>query len=126
MKILVIHDNLSKAMFAHAVPKKGIDENRYIVDQFVNDVLWLGYARAVIKSDNEPAIVKVVEQTLMDLKVSGLDQAASEGSVPYDPQSNGDAEAAVRILKGSVRTFQLGLERMIKARIPAGHPIMSW
>ena len=91
LKVLVIHDNLSKALFAHAVPQKGLDNDRYVIDQFVNDILWLGYARVVIKSDNEPAIVKVVEETLMNLKVSGLDQAASEGSVPCDPQSNGDA-----------------------------------
>ena len=83
---MVIHDNISKALFAHAVPQKGVDEKNYIVDQFVNDILWLGYARVIVRSDNEPAIKKVVEDTLAALKVSGLDQAAAEGSVPYDPR----------------------------------------
>ena len=96
VKILVMHDNLSKSLFAHAVPQKGVDEKRYVDDQFVIDILWLGYARVIIKSDNEPAIVKVVEETLQSLKVNGLDQAAQEGSVPYDPQTNGSTEGAVR------------------------------
>ena len=126
LKIMVIHDNISKALFAHAVPQKGVDEKNYIVDQFVNDILWLGYARVIVRSDNEPAIKKVVEDTLAALKVSGLDQAAAEGSVPYDPQTNGDAEAAVGVLKSSIRTYQLGLERQVQAKIPAGHPLMTW
>ena len=108
---MVIHDNISKALFAHAVPQKGVDDKKYIVDQFVNDILWLGYARVIVRSDNEAAILKVVTETLAALKVSGLDQAAAEGSVSYDPQTNGDAEAAVGVLKSSIRTFQLGLER---------------
>ena len=65
-------------------------------------------------------------ETLEALKVSGLDQASAEGSVPYDPQTNGDAEAAVGVLKSSIRTFRLGVERQINARIPLGHPVMTW
>ena len=126
LKVLVVYDSLSKALFAHAVPQKGVDERGYIVDKVSTDILWLGYARVIVRSDNEPAIVKVVEEVLKTLKITGLDQAAAEGSVPYDPQSNGAAESAVRLLKGSVRTLQLGLERQIRARIPVGHPIMSW
>jgi hypothetical protein len=123
---LVVYDSLSKALFAHAVPQKGVDKQGYIVDKVSTDILWLGYARVIVRSDNEPAIVKVVEEVLKTLKITGLDQAAAEGSVPYDPQSNGAAESAVRLLKGSVRTLQLGLERQIRARIPVGHPIMAW
>ena len=115
LKIIVVHDNISKALFAHAVPQKGVDEKKYVVDMLVNDILWLGYSRVIIRSDNEPAIAKVVAETLEALKVSGLDQAAAEGSVPYDPQTNGDAEAAVGVLKNSICTFRMSLERQIKS-----------
>ena len=31
-------------MFAHAVPRKGIDEKRFFVDMVVEVVFWLGYS----------------------------------------------------------------------------------
>ena len=65
-------------------------------------------------------------ETIKRLKVDGIDQASAEGSVPYDPQSNGAAESAVGLLKGTVRALQLGLEKQIGARIPANHPLLTW
>ena len=46
-------------------------------------------------------------EALRVLKVKGLDSAAPEHSVPYDPQTNGAAEAAVKIAKGSLRWHKL-------------------
>ena len=91
VKVLVIYDSESKAIFAHAVPQKGVDEPGYVVDKIVTDIQWLGYSRVILRTDNEKAIVKLVEEVLKELKVTGIDQAAAEGSVPYDPQSNGAA-----------------------------------
>ena len=126
LKVLVVYDSKSRCLFAHAVPQKGIDESRYVIDAFATDIAWLGWSRVIIRSDNEPALVKLVIETLKTLKVNGLEQASAEGSVPYDPQSNGAAEAAVGILKGSLRTLILGLERQIGARVPVTHPIVTW
>ena len=55
--------------------RKGIDEKRFSVDMVVEDVLWLGYSKVLLKSDNEPAIVKLLKESLATLKVSGVDQA---------------------------------------------------
>ena len=126
LKVLVVFDGETKSLFAHAIPKKGLDEHGYIVDQVAQDVIWLGHSRVVVRSDNEPAIVKLVTEALKKLKVSGLDQAAAEGSVPYDPQTNGAAESAVNLTKGMMRTLQLCLEDRVGARIPVTHPVMSW
>ena len=93
--VLVAHCGSSKSMFAHAVPRKGADPDGYIVEQLMLDIIWLGHARVVIRSDNEPALLQVVEKVITALKAKGV-HAASEGSVPYDPQSNGAAESAVR------------------------------
>ena len=73
LKLLVVKDTKSKAVFAHAFPQKGIDEKRFSVDMVVADVLWLGYSKVLLKSDNEPAIVKLLKESLATLKVSGVD-----------------------------------------------------
>ena len=113
-------------MFAHAVVRKGIDEKRYAVDCIVRDVLWLGYAEVLLKSDNEPAIVKLLKESLASLKISGLDRVREEHSPPYDSQANGAVESAVKQIKGRLRTMKLCLERRIGKRVPPKHPIVAW
>ena len=88
-------------------------------------IVWLGHSRVTIRSDNEPAIVQLVAATANLLKLEGVD-VVCEGSIPYDPQSNRAAESAVRLMKGGLRTTQLGLERELCAHIPVGHPIVAW
>ena len=51
-------------------------------------VLWHGYSRVILKSDNEPAIMKLLQEALGALKVKGIDQATEEHPPPYDPQAN--------------------------------------
>ena len=92
----------------------------------VDDVLWLGYANVILKSDNEPALVKLLKAALSTLKVSGVDQVGEEHSPPYDSQVNGSVENAVKLLKARMRTLKLCLERRIGKRISPRHPIMSW
>ena len=41
LKVLVVRCYKSKALFAHAVPQKGIDEKHYVVDCVTQDILWL-------------------------------------------------------------------------------------
>ena len=126
LKVLVAYDSSTRAIFAHAVPRKGPDEFGYVVDQIVRDIVWLGHAKVVIRTDNEPAIVKLIVEALKALKVAGVEQASAEGSVPYDPQTNGAAESAVGTIKGMLRTLTLCLEEQIGARIPVGHPLLTW
>ena len=56
-------------MFAHAVPKKGVDPKGYVTEQIRQDVLWLGHSQVTIRGDNEPALVQVIEAALAALKV---------------------------------------------------------
>ena len=126
LKLLIVKDSLSRAVFAHAVPRKGIDEKRYAVDMVVDDVLWLGYAKVILKSDNEPSIVRLLKEALAGLKVAGLEQAGEEHSPPFDSQANGSVEAAVKLVKCRLRTLKLCLERRIGKKIPPRHPIMAW
>ena len=90
MKILAIKDGRSKAIFAHGVPVKGVDEGRYVVDTIVDECNRLGYSRLVLKSDNEPASCQLVSEAPRALRVEGnVFQAAEEKAIPHDPVTNG-------------------------------------
>ena len=45
----------------------------------------------MIINDKEPAITPVVDTALTALKAKGVTTTNAEGSVPYDPQTNGAA-----------------------------------
>ena len=68
VKVLVAHDSLCGCVFAHVVPQKGVDAELYAVDILVEDLKWLGYQRVIHKSDNEPAIVKLLRTALTELR----------------------------------------------------------
>ena len=88
-------------------------------------MLWIA-SPLIVRSDNEPALAKLVVEALKEMKVNGIDQASTEGSIPYDPQCNGSAEAAVKLLKGTLRALHLGLEKQIGAKVPPTHPLVAW
>ena len=122
----MVKDTRSESVFAFAVPQKGIDQKWFAVDAIVESVLWLGCSRVILKSDHEPAIMKLLQEDLGALKVSGIDQASEEHPPPYDPQANGAVEAAVKQVKARLKTLKLCLERRIGKRIPPKHPITAW
>ena len=126
MKILVIRDSRSKAVFAHVVPQKGLDEKGYAVSALVEDIKWLGYSSVTLKSDNEPAIVKLLSEALRELRISGVPQVLEEHSPEYDPMANGNAELGVKLVKGQFRCLRSDLEEKIGFRIPVRHPLVAW
>ena len=52
---VAIRDSMSKALFAHLIPGKGMDYD-WTAKQIAADIGRLGYPRVVIRSDQEPAI----------------------------------------------------------------------
>ena len=74
--------------FMHAVPKKGLDDKWYSAECLSKSVLSMGHLRCVVRSDNEPATVQLVKVSVGQIRLGGVDVVA-EGSVPYDPQTNG-------------------------------------
>ena len=79
IKLLVVRDNKSKAIFGHVVPKKGFDEKEFSVDSLVEDVNG-GYTKVTLKSDNEPAIVKLLGKALRELRINVVSQVLEEHS----------------------------------------------
>ena len=72
---------------------KEVDDKGLIVDSVVKDI-----ARVIHKSDKEPAIVKVLRESLKALKVEGLDHAREEHSPFQDSQANGGIEVGVKLV----------------------------
>ena len=59
-RVLVVRDRRGKCVHGHLVPQKGVDIDRFAVDCLVQDILWAGYTRVMLKSDNEKAILKLL------------------------------------------------------------------
>ena len=62
----------------------------------------------------------------MRVAVSNLDQVMEEHPPPFDSQANGAMEAAVKQIRGMVKTLQRCIEQRIGHRIPMDHPLMAW
>ena len=122
--ILVAKDTLGKAVFAHLVPQKGVDADHYAVDVLLKDIQWLGYQRISLRSDNEPAILKLLQRAVTEARIAmpDIDQVIEEHPNAYDSSGNGDVEAAVKSETGILRTNKLDLENRIGKKIPQKHP----
>ena len=119
--MIVLKDRESGAMFTHICLCKGPNDV-WIVDQLVSDINGMGHTEVVVKTDGEPALVKLME---------AVQEKRKHPSIPmhppaYDPQSNGAIEKGVGDSMGQIRAIKIGLERRIKARIGAEWPIMQW
>ena len=118
VKILVLKDTKSRAVFAHVVRRKGVQADEYAVKRIAEDVAWLGYTKVILKCDGESSITKLLRESLKRIKTSVVDQASFEHPPTYDSKSNGSVENAVKQIKGMLRTLKLGLERNIGKRVP--------
>ncbi len=119
--MIVARDRQTKMTFAHVTDCKG-PRDEWIVNRLVEDIGTLGHADVIIKTDGEPALVKVME---------AMQGKRTHASIPehppaYDPQSNGAIEKAVDEVMGVLRCLKIGLERRIRTEIHARWPIVHW
>ena len=91
IKCIVIRCSRFKAVFAHVVPRKGLDEDDYVADLVVGALSWLGHTSVILKADNEVSLQAVVSRVIVrtTAKCQKLDQIAREEPAKYDSQSNG-------------------------------------
>ena len=113
---------MSKSLFAHVLPGKGL-EHDWPAQQLLENLRSLAYKRIVLRCDQEPAIMALVERVRQwcdDIDI------ITETAPTADKNANGAAERAVQAAEGQARTLKLELERRIGGRIPAQHPIVAW
>ena len=126
--ILVAKESRGKSTFAHVVPQKGVDMDHYSVDLLMKDIKWAGYQQLSLRSDNEKAILKLLEHAVTEARIelNGLDQVMEEHPNTYDSAGNGEIEVAVKSLIGILRTNKLDVEKRVGKTIPQVHPLFSW
>ena len=127
VKCITVRCLHSKDVFAHCVPRKGADEEGYVADLVVKDVLWLGHAELIVKGDNEPALQALIQRALEVLRINtSVEKISDEQSPAYDSQANGGVEVGVMLIRWLFRTLRLGVEASIGKRIPVDHAVMPW
>ena len=96
--VLVMHDGVTKSIFAHLIPVKGVDFPicEKVVKMIVKDLDTLGYHRVVFRRDNEPSTLAL----LRAVKLAWTGDVVQERSTDGDPQSNVAAESSVNVVKG--------------------------
>ena len=97
-----------------ACPYKGDAEDGYVTDLMVKALKWFGYTRLIVKSDNEPALNRLVKSAIdkAKLEMPELRQIAEEHPTAYDSKANGAAEFV-----DDVSGQGLKKEMAIKARL---------
>ena len=112
MKCLIARCHGSKAVFAHAVPIKGDDEDHYVADLIATDVAFMGHIKLIIKTDNEPALRRLATVSLERIRCqigqedSEVEKISSEQSAAYESASNGETECGIRVVRGPFRTIK--------------------
>ena len=59
-RCVMVRGQVSEVVFGYPVPQKGVDKDGYVVARLVEDIKWLGYTNVILKSDNEPGILKLL------------------------------------------------------------------
>ena len=59
--------------------QKAMRMDKFAAERVVEDIVYLGHARVMLRSDNEPALLLHVGDALQGLRIQQFDSAAAEG-----------------------------------------------
>ena len=120
LKIIVPKHRDTNTISSYVVELKGrgIDGT---IERIIEDIRRLGYKKIIIKSDQEPALVDLI---------NGIIEAREDITIPEcspvgESQSNGMIERAVRSVKDQVRTLRLAPQGRIRRRVPQDRAVMT-
>lgn len=122
--VLVARLHPAKAILASVCPSKGVDEHVIApVTAFVRDS---GYLKLIHRSDQEPPLRALLEESFKKASDAQLQQAVPEASSVGESQSNGRAESTVLRIQDLVRTYKCAPESRLATRLPCDHPAFYW
>ena len=108
MPVLAIKDAPSKVVYDMVVPAKG--KNSYMVNRVVQCLDLLCLKRIVHKSDQEPALVALVNE----VKNRWGGDIIPERSIVQDSQGNGMIESGIRTVNGQIKTMKSSLDEQLE------------
>lgn len=120
---LVARDRQTGMMMATMLGTKGTADvtGQKLLTRFIE---LLGYKEVVLKSDGEPALVKM--KTAAGKAAKCTTKVVNEESPAGDSRANGEAESAVREIKWRVRAVHLMVERKFGVKLTETRPLMTW
>ena len=117
--MVCLKDSHTKVVFDHVVTKKGVD--KYMVKRVLTDLIFLGYRRLIMKSDQEPALVALTEEVQKEFHGNII----FERSPVQQSSSNGMIESGIRTCGSQIRVMKAALEKKI-GEISSDHNCLSW
>ena len=128
VKNIIVRCSNTKLTYVHTVPVKGVDEDGHVTKLVCDDLAWMGHTRIILKCDNEPAIKKVLTESIIRMKVNveDLETISKEHPERYESQSNGMTEVGVKNFRGHFRTLWSCIQRRLGVEIPINHPVAHW
>ena len=124
--VLVVRERMTKMVMAAAVPSKST--GTYIarrVAAFIQEV-GCGQLDILVKSDQEPAIMAIVEEVGRVRSATSQGRYVVEHSPVGSSASNGIVERAIQSVEQQVRVLKSSLEDRWKVHIPARHSVVPW
>ena len=104
LPVLVMFEKDKEALYGHRAKAKGADMS--MAKQICDDLDSMGVRKAVYKTDQEPAILSLLDM----VRVQWTGELIPEHAPKGDKDSNGSAEAAVKVHEHLTRTYKIALE----------------
>ena len=123
-KILVARDSRPRVCEAIPVPRKGLDNDDWSLNECLKFLEFLGYTNVVLKSDQEKALSALMRK--IRTHRSDQTQTMQENSPVGDSKSNGFVERTIQTVQGQIRTLRSALEARIGTKIKPTSPVFAW
>ena len=119
----MMHDGVTKSIFAHLIPAKGVDFPRCekVVKMMYQKIrtIWDATESCFGATMSLPSILAF----LRAMKLACTGDVVQETSADGDPQSNDAAESSVDVAKGFIK---LAVESASGVEVPADHALLTW
>lgn len=124
--VLVIRESVSKMVLSAPVPSKST--GTFVAKRVIAFLSEIGclHGDVVVRSDQEPAMVAVVNEVGRLRAAAGGGRWIVEHSPVGSSASNGVAERAIQAVQQQVRVLKLAIEERWGAKIPHKHPAVPW
>ena len=126
LTFLVAKERKTRMLLATVTPRKSTGD--WLAKRLLAWLREIGceMSRIIIKTDNEPAIVTVVDNLARHRAAKGAQPMIVENSPVYSSKSNGCVERGIQTVQGMIRTLRSALEARWCVKLPTDHAVWSW